>query len=179
MLTVAPRLPALLPVLACFAVFACGGDKPPPPPPEKPPSRVEAELVAAADVNPDVSGRASPVGVRLYELSDATAFNTASFLALYQGDAAVLGPSLQARQELMLAPGESATVQRTIKPETRFVAVFAAFQEYDKAAWRAITDVAQNETTKLKISLGTLDIKIEKAKIEKPKPEKAKPEKKT
>ena len=52
-------------------------------------TRIEAEIAAAEDLNPDYNGDASPLVVRLYQLSSPTAFNNATFFQLYDGDVAV------------------------------------------------------------------------------------------
>jgi type VI secretion system protein VasD len=153
-------------LLLSLFMAACGGDEPeapaPSPPPPPKPTSVVAKVSAKQDVNPDTVGRASPVQVRVYELSDDSAFVTASFLAMYQDDQAVLGQAMQDRQEFMLSPGQSLTMRRTMKPEAKFLAVFAAFQDYDHASWRSFTEIPRSETTNLQILVGRLEIEIEK-----------------
>jgi type VI secretion system protein VasD len=158
------RLRLLGMVLLGTAMAACSGkdDKPPPVAAPKPADSIEISVAARADVNPDVAGRASPVLVRIYELKDQVPFITASFLALFGNDTAVLGNSLQARQELMLNPGQGQTLRREARPETRFIAVMTAYQDFEHASWRAITAVPPNATTMVQIVVGRLATTIER-----------------
>src|SRR3546814_5877148 len=74
---------ALAAVAALFLVAGCAAA------PEKP-TIVVLSLTAAPDVNPDASGRPSPVVVRIYQLASPTAFAAADFFQPYQQEAAVL-----------------------------------------------------------------------------------------
>ena len=100
--------------------------------------------------------------VRIYELKDKMPFTTASFLALFNNDAAVLGNSLQGRQELMLNPLQGQTIRREARPETRFIAVMTAYQDFEHAAWRAITQVPPNVTARVQVVVGRLATTIER-----------------
>src|ERR1700749_1468022 len=93
----------LLPV-ACLLVLTVAGcrSKPPPPPPP-----TKAAIVVAADVNPDSAGRPSPVVVRLYQLKEEGAFNSANFFDITDKEQATLGPSLDSREEYELLPGQT------------------------------------------------------------------------
>lgn len=88
-----------------FSANGCGGDKPPPPPP--PPTRVEAKIVAAKDLNPDMRGIPAPLFLRVYTLRAETAFASADFFQLHENDTAILGGDLIKRSELVLRPGET------------------------------------------------------------------------
>lgn len=100
-------------------------------------------MQAAAAVNPDAQGRASPVFVRLYQLKDAGAFNNASYEALQAQEAATLGDSVIAREELPLAPGATRELQLKIEPQTRFIGVIADFRDIPNARWRAVTSAPE------------------------------------
>ena len=86
------------------ALLAACGTKPPPPPK---PTLVKGTLKASAGLNPSVTGRASPLQVRVYELKAPAAFNSADFMSLYQGDQAALGADMLSREEMTLQPNES------------------------------------------------------------------------
>ena len=77
---------------------------------------VSGQLVAAAGLNPSISGRPSPLTVRLYELSSLTAFDNADFISLYQGDKATLAAEMLARDDIVLAPGETRPYARNLNP---------------------------------------------------------------
>lgn len=121
-----------------LAVLAgCGGSPLAPSPPQ--PFAATLTVQASVEVNPDAAGRASPVFLRLYQLKDAGAFSNASYDALQSQEAATLGDSVIAREELPLAPGASQELQLKIEPQTRFIGVIADFRDIPNARWRAVT----------------------------------------
>jgi type VI secretion system protein VasD len=136
----------------------CGGPPPPPPPP--PPTLVELTFTAAPDVNPDPSGRPSPIFVRFYQLGATGTFGTVDYFQLYDKDSAILGPSLLDRQELPLMPGASQTIKLTPKPGTVAIGVVAAYRDIDHAQWRAQSAVVPNKTTKLQVLLNKLALSV-------------------
>src|SRR5262245_27417756 len=95
----------LFTVLATM-LAACGG------PPK--PTITKASLVVAKDVNPDPSGRASPIVVRVYQLKEEGAFSGADFFALYDREKETLGASVVAREEYELQPGETRQLELKI-----------------------------------------------------------------
>jgi type VI secretion system protein VasD len=130
----------------------------------KAPAQVTGNIVASAQVNPSVSRRPSPLLVRVYELKSVAAFNAADFMALYQGDQAALGADLLAREEIMLQPGESRPLQRTLAPETRFIGVVAAYRNLERAVWRASVAVKPAAKQTLTIRADELAVRAELAK---------------
>jgi len=118
-------------------------------------------VTAAADLNPSANGRPSPLPLRLYELKGEAAFSRADFLGLYERDAQVLGADLLARQELVIAPGESKTVQKVLQPETRFLAVFGAYRAFEQASWRAVAPVRKGQKQRLTVRAERLAVSIE------------------
>jgi type VI secretion system protein VasD len=162
--TVSPlAVPAGLPAL----LAGCGmfGSKPPPapalpppPPPPPPPTQVRPQPVpvsgtisAAADLNPSATQRPSPLVLRIYELRSDTAFTKADFIALYQNEQGTIGPDLVLKDEFMVQPGESRPYQRTLSIETRWLAVFGAYRNVERAVWRAIAAVPSGKQLELAI----------------------------
>ena len=68
-------------------------------------TQAAVELRAAPTLNPDDSGRPSPLRLRLYELKSVSAFNSADFNSLYQHDKDVLGGDLVSVEEIQVQPG--------------------------------------------------------------------------
>jgi type VI secretion system protein VasD len=128
------------------------------------PTRIEAEVTVAKDVNPDITGKASPVQVRLYELSSAAGFQSAAFFALYDDDRGVLGKDLQARDDILAKPGDRLKITREAKAETKHLALIAAYQDLENATWRAAMPLALTETNAVTIEIGRLAVKIAKKK---------------
>ncbi|MDQ2695955.1 MAG: type VI secretion system lipoprotein TssJ [Pseudomonadota bacterium] len=144
------RLAAAVVVALAALAGGCGGSKPAPPPP---PARIVATFAAAADLNPNLSGRPSPIAVRLYELKSPGAFQAGGFRALYDQPEAALAGELTASDELFLQPGESRRIQRTLDPQTRHLGLLAAYRDLDNAQWRALVTVPPNRTTAVTITL--------------------------
>jgi len=149
---------AAWPVMAAGMLLAACAKAPvvePPPPPVS----VVVEAVAGSDVNPDLDGRASPVNVRVLELSDATAFGKAEFFPLWDQEAQVLGPALVARHELTLAPGGHAEIPFKLDPKVRSIAVVVAYRDFRSATWKASVaipgDAAPGSTIRLAVEIGS------------------------
>lgn len=149
------RRRSLLVASAGSALLAACGTKPPPPPK---PTLVSGSIKASAGLNPSVTGRASPLQVRVYELKAPAAFNAADFMALYQGDQGALGVDMVAREEMTLQPGESRPYNKTLSPETRFVGVVGFYRALERANWRTVVAIQPNQTQQLAINVGDLAI---------------------
>jgi len=124
------------------------------------PSVAEMSFVVGADINPDLTGRPSPVIVRTYELKSATVFNSSDFFAMFDRDKEVLGGDLVARDEWALTPGNSRQALKNLQRDTRYVGVVAAFRDLDRARWRATTFVYPNQTTRMEIRLDRNEVNI-------------------
>lgn len=97
---------------------------------------LQVVLEASNDVNPDASGRPSPIVVRIYQLANAEAFDRAGFFELYDQDRQILGASLLARSEITLLPGAEKIIGQPLNPKTRVVAIVGAYRDIDHAEWR-------------------------------------------
>lgn len=129
-------------LLAVGMLAACAS-KPPKPEPAR------ARLIASEQVNPDASGRASPIVVRLFQLRDEDAFASAEFLDLYGKEKEILGESLVSRQEYVLAPGETRELEIPLDAQARYLGVLAAFRDIRAAQWRAVTRAPKKKLTDL------------------------------
>jgi type VI secretion system protein VasD len=133
---------------AFAGLLAAGACAKAPPPPAVPPLTIAAPpeaktkasmtLAASADTNPDGTGRASPVVVRVYQLKTDAAFKGAEFFALFDDDQKVLGQELISRDEFVLAPSEKRTIDVAVSRDTRFVGAVAAFRDIRNAQWRGL-----------------------------------------
>jgi type VI secretion system protein VasD len=140
-----------------------GKAKPPPPPPAPAapqPQLIDITLKATAELNPDITGRPSPLAVRLYQLKSASKFANADFFALFDHDSALLGADLLAREDLQIEPGTSRTVVLERAKELRQVAVLAAYRDVDSASWRAVIDVWPAEVKRVEVRLEALGVAI-------------------
>ena len=100
-------------------------------------------LKADADINPDDKKRPSPLFLRMYELKSTKQFEKANFIDLFERDSEVLGADLVAKQTLKrLRPGDERTDRFVLKPETRYVGIFAEFLQYKDAKFKVLVPVA-------------------------------------
>jgi len=102
------------------------------------PSKATVTLAASKDTNPDASGRASPVVVRVYQLKTDAVFAGADFFALFDDDQKVLGQELIGRDEFVVTPAENRIVEVAVAKTARFVGVVAAFRDIRNAQWRVV-----------------------------------------
>ena len=143
--------------LVFFAVIAsmlgCGA------PPKKPPVADVAVLVSK-DVNPDLSGRPSPIVVRTYELKSLASFDAAHVYGLLEKDKEVLGAEALGRDELPLQPGERRELKKTLQTDTRYFGVTAAFRDVEHSTWRATTPLPAKELSQVEIRIERNDVSI-------------------
>lgn len=129
-------------LLAACLLAACAA-KPPKPEPAR------ARIVASGEVNPDSSGRASPIVVRLFQLRADGEFAAAEFFDLYGKEKEVLGESLVSREEYVLAPGETRELEIPLNAQARYLGVIAAFRDIRAVQWRAVTRAPEKTLTDL------------------------------
>lgn len=162
---VVQRMPACvragLAVLACAAAAALTACQSPIERKAPPATQLVTTLLAAPDVNPSASGRASPLKLRVYDLRSVTAFNQADFMALYNQDQATLGGDLVAREEIMLQPGEHKVVTRTLTPDTKAVAIVALYRDLEHAVWRATAPIRVGQLNTLQVHAQALKLGVQ------------------
>jgi len=124
------------------------------------PAIIQTSVTVASDVNPDARGRASPVVLRLFELKNLGAFQSADFFSLLERDKEALGGELVAKEEFTLSPGEKKQFVRPLQADTRYVAVVAAFRDLEKSSWRAAIPVRVSQSMPVTISLRSHDVSI-------------------
>jgi type VI secretion system protein VasD len=142
---------------AAVALAACAAKVPPPPPP---PAMINATIATTSNTNADPRGRASPIVVRVYELKSVAAFNSADFFALFEKDRDTLALDVVTRDEFTLRPGDSVPLNREAKPESRHIAVFAAYRDNTNAVWRTATPIALSQINQVSIRLEASAVRI-------------------
>jgi type VI secretion system protein VasD len=147
--------------LASFVFAALSGCGGPPPPP--PPTIADITISASADANPDAAGAGAPVAVRVYLLRSTAAFEQADFFALYQREQETLGADLAGRDELLITPGGTQTLNKELGPGVGFIGVVAAFRDIQRANWRVTAAPPANQTTAVQVSVEGLNVNISMA----------------
>ena len=115
--------------------------------------RIDLAVASQPNVNPDHSGRPSPVVVKMYELRGDLAFKQNDFYSLFHEPVKALGNDLVAADELVFVPSEARTVSYDPMPHTRFIGVVAGFRQIERARWRAIIPVNPEEKNTVRIEL--------------------------
>ncbi len=93
---------------------------------ETPPTVVTVRAQGGAGMNPGPDGSDRPVTLQILQLSGSGAFDAADYFAL-QDPAAVLGSDLVKADQIVLAPGGSATKDITLQPTTSVIGVVGGF----------------------------------------------------
>lgn len=151
-----------LPVLSFVLLQACGSAPPAPPAvvPE-PPTIVNLKINSAADLNADANGAGAPVMLRIYQLRETSAFNSADFFSLFDKDQATLGAEMARKQELLIKPNNQQTLSLQLEPDITALGFFAAFRQLDSAQWRAILPVHAHQTRSVEIKLKGNEVRVE------------------
>ena len=106
---------------------------------------IRIELLVDADINPDELGIASPLFIRLYELSSNKMMRRADFIEIYERDKEVLGADMIAVHKLKrLKPGENRTEHFVLDKKTNYVALYAEFLQFKESKYKLIIPVVSN-----------------------------------
>jgi type VI secretion system protein VasD len=106
---------------------------------------LQIDFKVDADINPDETGKPSPLFIRLYELKADKMINKAGFIDLYERDKEMLGADMVAVYKLKrFKPGESRTEHFVLDSQTRYVALFAEFLKYRESKYKLIIPVTAN-----------------------------------
>jgi type VI secretion system protein VasD len=144
-------------LLGCAGLLALAHCAPPPPPPPV----LNLTIVGAADQNPDATGRASPVAVRIYELGGTAKFSQADIFALKDNEAKTLGTEeATSSQEYLIAPGDTKKVTIDLKPMVSAIGVAVLYRDIDHASWRATAPAQPNGPTNLTATVGKLALTL-------------------
>ncbi len=125
------------------------------------PNFAKLTIIADQNLNPAIDGRASPVVIRIYQLSQAAKFNNSNFFALYENDQSLLGNNLQTRTEFEITPNKKYQKKLEIKPNTHFIAILAAYRDLDHAQWKKIKNFNSQENSSLIIHLNQNSVQLD------------------
>jgi type VI secretion system protein VasD len=143
----------ILGLLALLALTQCG---PPPPPPV-----LNLTIVGSTDQNPNRAGRAEPVAVRIYQLSDIARFAKADIFSLKDDEAKTLGSDdVTSSLEFPVAPGETMASKIDLKPMVSWIGVAVMYRDIDVAKWRALTPANASGPTSLTVNIGRLAVTL-------------------
>ena len=107
-------------------------------------------------INPDSSGRASPLVIRVYELKAVDTFRSAGFFDLYDEPEAVLEGDLLSMEEIILRPDLVEVLPMVLDKKARYIGIVAAFQNIDEAGWKLILDASPKGYKDITVSVDGL-----------------------
>lgn len=99
---------------------------------------INVELTVGSNLNPDSSGRPSPVELKLFQLTNDSKFIGASVVELLQDSDAALSADIISFDQTMVFPGESKEYELVVDKNADFIGVFAAFQDEGESSKKII-----------------------------------------
>jgi type VI secretion system protein VasD len=120
--------------------------------------RLDLNVASQPNVNPDHSGRPSPVVVKVYELRNGLAFNQADFQSLFERPMHALGANLIAADELVFVPGEARKTAYRPNLDTHFLGIVAGFRQMERAQWRVIKRIDPKDDTVIALEFNDTSI---------------------
>jgi type VI secretion system protein VasD len=100
------------------------------------PADVQLEIEASDRVNPDETGRSLPTRLRLYQLTDLSRLETASFDDIWTHAAATLAQTIVSSEELVIYPRQVVVHRFKRAPRADFLVGVAVFREAQGDSWR-------------------------------------------
>ena len=102
---------------------------------------IDLAVASQTNVNPDHTGRPSPVIVKVFEMRSDLAFNQSDFRSLFESPVKTLGADLLAMDEMVLVPGEARRIEYAPVFGTMYLGVVAGFRQMDRAVWRVVAPI--------------------------------------
>jgi len=122
---------------------------------------IKMTIAASEDVNPDIEGRPSPIVISVFALADDRQFKREDFLSLYENPADRLGSDLLNSYQLKeFSPGETREELITLKPETRYIGIMAAYAQYDQAKALLVLPITAHKTNYYQLNAERLRIQL-------------------
>jgi type VI secretion system protein VasD len=100
--------------------------------------QMNLEIVSRASLNSGNDGKPLPVVVRVYQLKDAKALETATYIQLLEGDRERLKTDLLSTYEATLAPDAAVKLSEPMQDDAKFVGVVAFFRDPAHAQWQVV-----------------------------------------
>lgn len=98
------------------------------------------DFLAREAVNKNAQGIALSAVVRIYQLKDRKAFDSANYQSLFAEDSTVVKADLVAQKDIRVRPGESVTLDIPLETEAQYIAVAGMFisPEQSEDSWRVV-----------------------------------------
>jgi type VI secretion system protein VasD len=124
-------------------------------------TRLELTLVGGPTLNPNTQGHASPVIVRIFDLSSTAAFEKADYAGLFEHPGESLQQDILAQEEVVLRPGDTQEHNRALPPAVKALGVAAAFRDLEHAGWRITVPIKPGKRNFILIDLDQSRIRLD------------------
>lgn len=128
------------------------------------PLELSVNISAADNINLNADNLSAPVELRIYQLRDSEAFNQASFIDIYNDDQAMLQAAIISKRNLgSLLPDEKREITLPLNPETKYIAIIAAFSNYQNAKNKAILLIKPGVDTEVDVSIDGINASLRRS----------------
>ncbi len=141
-------------LLSGCSLIGLGGDDP---------SELRLTIKPSPEINPNFLGEASPVVIRLYELSSNTEFNSASFMSLLSNDKSALGNSMLTKKTLpSLIPNETVKYDIILNDKTLYLGVFIEFADFNNSIPKGIVSIKPFEKNDIILNVNRMSMTLDR-----------------
>ena len=127
------------------------------------PTELHLTIKPSSEINPNFLGEASPVVVRLYELSSNTEFNSASFMSLLSSDKSALGNSMLTKKSLpSLIPGEMIKYDAVLNDKTLYLGVFIEYADFNNSIPKGIVSIEPFEENNIILNVNSMSMTLDR-----------------
>ncbi|WP_035024462.1 type VI secretion system lipoprotein TssJ [Enterovibrio calviensis] len=128
----------LIALLVLLQLAGCAGSDLP----QDQPTTVTFSIVATGNVNPNISGDATPVEVQVFELEDDSMFLSSGFEQLEEDAKAALKSNYVDHRDYSMVPGQFKFVDEfEIEDDTRYIATMVRYSDPDVSEWKKVVKI--------------------------------------
>lgn len=120
---------------------------------------------AAWNINSNIEGIPSPVELKIYQLSDSSAFTASDFLQIFSDDQGTLKAELLlVRQLPSIFPGESRQTIIPLAVNAKYIGIIAGFANYEEAKNKIIFQPVIENKTLVNIEIDGINLSVSEKK---------------
>jgi len=145
---------AIVVILSGCSLIGLGGDDT---------TELNLIITSSKDINPNFLGEASPVVVRLYELSSDTEFNSASFMSLLSNDKSALANTMLTKKILpSLIPDKVIKYYEVMNNKTVYLGVFIEYADFSNSIPKGIISIEPFEENNITLNVNRMSMTLDR-----------------
>lgn len=109
---------------------------------------IKVDLDSAPDINLNEKSEPLPVVVRIYQLTDKGAFESATFGEIWKNDNGALGATMLTRNEVVVNPSSEDRIRVDRHKQAQYVGVVAIFRTPADGNWRGLYELSTDMVSK-------------------------------